>query len=58
MVLIEFKNLLLSLAKKRKRKKLTNATKSNGISITMPFWDERFERIKKISQILKQINFI
>ena len=35
------------LAKKRKRKKLTNATKSNGISITMPFWDERFDKIKK-----------
>jgi len=35
------------LAKKRKRKKLTNATKSNGISITMPFWDERFNEMKK-----------
>ncbi|MDB9799494.1 tartrate dehydrogenase [Pelagibacteraceae bacterium] len=35
------------LAKKRKRKKLTNATKSNGISITMPFWDERFDNNKK-----------
>ena len=35
------------LAKKRKRGKLTNATKSNGISITMPFWDERFNKIKK-----------
>ena len=35
------------LAKTRKRKKLTNATKSNGISITMPFWDERFNEIKK-----------
>ena len=35
------------LAKKRKRKKLTNATKSNGISITMPFWDERFKEMKK-----------
>ena len=34
------------LAKKRKRKKLTNATKSNGISITMPFWDERFNKMK------------
>ena len=34
------------LAKKRKRKKLTNATKSNGISITMPFWDERFSKMK------------
>lgn len=35
------------LAKKRKRKKVTNATKSNGISITMPFWDERFQINKK-----------
>ena len=35
------------LAKSRGRKKVTNATKSNGISITMPFWDERFEIIKK-----------
>jgi tartrate dehydrogenase/decarboxylase/D-malate dehydrogenase len=35
------------LAKTRKRRKLTNATKSNGISITMPFWDERFNLHKK-----------
>ncbi|MEL0117227.1 MAG: isocitrate/isopropylmalate family dehydrogenase, partial [Pelagibacteraceae bacterium] len=35
------------LAKNRKRKKVTNATKSNGIAITMPFWDECFERMKK-----------
>tara|TARA_B100001175_G_C19441738_1_gene606608 strand:- start:3 stop:1067 length:1065 start_codon:yes stop_codon:yes gene_type:complete len=35
------------LSKKRKRKKLTNATKSNGIAITMPFWDERFEKNKE-----------
>jgi tartrate dehydrogenase/decarboxylase/D-malate dehydrogenase len=35
------------LAKKRERRKVTNATKSNGISITMPFWDERFEINKK-----------
>ena len=36
------------LAKQRKRKKLTNATKSNGISITMPFWDEIFNENKKL----------
>src|SRR5690606_37676319 len=30
------------LARKRKRKKVTSATKSNGISISMPYWDERF----------------
>ena len=29
------------LAQKRPRKKLTSATKSNGISISMPYWDER-----------------
>jgi len=29
------------LARTRPRKKLTSATKSNGISITMPYWDER-----------------
>src|SRR5439155_898135 len=31
------------LAKKRPKKHLTSATKSNGISITMPYWDERVE---------------
>jgi tartrate dehydrogenase/decarboxylase/D-malate dehydrogenase len=35
------------VAKSRKRKKLTSATKSNGISITMPYWDERFNKNKK-----------
>ena len=35
------------LAKLKGRKKVTNATKSNGISITMPFWDERFDLMKK-----------
>ena len=29
------------LAQRRPRHKLTAATKSNGISITMPYWDER-----------------
>ncbi len=29
------------LANKRDNKHLTSATKSNGISITMPYWDER-----------------
>ncbi len=29
------------LAKSRPEKHLTSATKSNGITITMPFWDER-----------------
>jgi tartrate dehydrogenase/decarboxylase / D-malate dehydrogenase len=31
------------LAQKRPRRHLTSATKSNGISITMPYWDERVE---------------
>ncbi len=35
------------LAKSRGRNKVTNATKSNGISITMPYWDERFNLMKK-----------
>jgi tartrate dehydrogenase/decarboxylase/D-malate dehydrogenase len=29
------------LARSRPRKRLTSATKSNGIAITMPYWDER-----------------
>jgi tartrate dehydrogenase/decarboxylase/D-malate dehydrogenase len=33
------------LAKTRARKHVTSATKSNGISITMPYWDERFKAI-------------
>ena len=31
------------LARSRPRRRLTSATKSNGISITMPYWDERVE---------------
>lgn len=31
------------LANQRPRKKLASATKSNGIAITMPYWDERAE---------------
>ncbi|HEY8564192.1 MAG TPA: tartrate dehydrogenase [Beijerinckiaceae bacterium] len=31
------------LAQRRAKKHLTSATKSNGISITMPYWDERVE---------------
>jgi hypothetical protein len=34
------------LAKTRK-KHVTSCTKSNGISITMPYWDERFAAMKK-----------
>jgi tartrate dehydrogenase/decarboxylase/D-malate dehydrogenase len=35
------------LAQKRDKKHLTSATKSNGISITMPYWDERVEEMAK-----------
>ncbi len=31
------------LASRRPRRHVTSATKSNGISITMPYWDERFK---------------
>jgi tartrate dehydrogenase/decarboxylase/D-malate dehydrogenase len=34
-------------AMRRPRRKLTSATKSNGISITMPYWDERVEVMAK-----------
>ena len=33
------------LARTRAAKHVTSATKSNGISITMPYWDERFRAI-------------
>ena len=33
------------LARSRPRKKLTSATKSNGIFHTMPYWDERFAAV-------------
>ena len=35
------------LAKNTDKKHLTSATKSNGISITMPYWDERVETMAK-----------
>jgi tartrate dehydrogenase/decarboxylase/D-malate dehydrogenase len=35
------------LALQRPRKEITSATKSNGISITMPYWDERFAAMAK-----------
>jgi len=35
-------------AMKRPRRKLTSATKSNGISITMPYWDERVDAMAKL----------
>ncbi|MGE4251552.1 MAG: tartrate dehydrogenase [Parvibaculaceae bacterium] len=35
------------LARRREARHLTSATKSNGISITMPYWDERVEEMAK-----------
>ncbi len=40
------------LAAGRPRKHLTSATKSNGISITMPYWDER---VVKMAQNFPQV---
>jgi tartrate dehydrogenase/decarboxylase/D-malate dehydrogenase len=33
------------LAMKRPKRHVTSATKSNGIAIAMPYWDERFEQM-------------
>ena len=35
------------LAKARPKRHLTSATKSNGIAITMPYWDERVQAVSK-----------
>ena len=35
------------LSQSRPKKHLTSATKSNGIAITMPYWDERVEAMAK-----------
>ncbi len=35
------------LARQRPKKHLTSATKSNGIAITMPYWDERVRAVGK-----------
>ena len=35
------------LARKREKKRVTSATKSNGIVFTMPYWDDIFKRISK-----------
>ncbi|MBV9128191.1 MAG: tartrate dehydrogenase [Verrucomicrobia bacterium] len=36
-----------ALAQSRPKRHLTSATKSNGISITMPFWDERVQAVAR-----------
>lgn len=38
-------NYAFKLAQRRERKHLTSATKSNGIAISMPYWDERTEAV-------------
>ena len=45
------------LAMKRKRKEVASATKSNGISISMPYWDERFAAISKAYPKVKTSQF-
>jgi tartrate dehydrogenase/decarboxylase/D-malate dehydrogenase len=40
-------NFAFELARKTPKKHLTSATKSNGIAITMPYWDERVEAVAK-----------
>lgn len=44
-------------ASQRPRKKLTSATKSNGIRFTMPFWDERVEAIARDFPDVEQDQF-
>jgi tartrate dehydrogenase/decarboxylase/D-malate dehydrogenase len=45
------------LAMSRPRREVTSATKSNGISISMPYWDERFAAISKEYPAIKTNQF-
>ncbi len=45
------------LAQRRPKKHLTSATKSNGISITMPYWDERVAEMARSYPDLKVDKF-
>ena len=45
------------LARTRPRRHVTSATKSNGITITMPFWDERFAAMAKAYPDVKTAQF-
>jgi tartrate dehydrogenase/decarboxylase / D-malate dehydrogenase len=45
------------LAMSRPKKHLTSATKSNGISISMPYWDERVVEMQKSYPALKVDKF-
>jgi tartrate dehydrogenase/decarboxylase/D-malate dehydrogenase len=47
-------NFAFELANRRVKKHLTSATKSNGISITMPFWDER---VRETSKNFRQVRW-
>jgi tartrate dehydrogenase/decarboxylase/D-malate dehydrogenase len=40
-------NFAFDLAQRRPKRHLTSATKSNGIAITMPYWDERVAEMAK-----------
>jgi tartrate dehydrogenase/decarboxylase/D-malate dehydrogenase len=45
------------LAKTRNRGEVASATKSNGISISMPYWDERFAAMSKQYPAIKTSQF-
>jgi tartrate dehydrogenase/decarboxylase / D-malate dehydrogenase len=45
------------LAQSRPKKHLTSATKSNGIAITMPYWDERVAEMAKAYPQVKMDKF-
>ncbi|WP_114376655.1 tartrate dehydrogenase [Elioraea thermophila] len=45
------------LARSRPKKHLTSATKSNGITFTMPYWDERFAAIGRDYPDVRQDQF-
>ena len=45
------------LAQSRPKKHLTSATKSNGIAITMPYWDERVAEMAKAYPEVRQDKF-
>ena len=45
------------LAMSRPKKHLTSATKSNGIAITMPYWDERVAEMAKAYPNIRQDKF-
>ena len=50
-------NYAFELAERRPKKHLTSATKSNGISISMPYWDERVKAASERFPSVKQDQF-